>query len=348
MTVGGKNIKKARKQFAYIPLLDRLRVQYRDPNRARLLSTYRESFTGNQQNTTDRAGLRDVFDGDLYQSYHLNQLGLFRDNRDIALHMSLDGVQVVNMRHHEVTPVILINLNLPPEERYKVENILASMVIPGPKKPNDLDSFLRPLVEELKGLDHGAEAFDANTGQTFTLRAWVTMVTGDGPAIAEAIGFKRPGNAYRPCRCCLIKGKHGPAQGQNKNRTYYVPHTDYNFRHPPFRGDDADTRELIALVEEANSAAESKRWGITRASILLELRSLHFTRSFPMDLMHCVLLNITETLFKLWIREKLKFEKSAPPVPNRHLSTFSINAISKTLAKSRKDTDVHWPCPSAN
>ena len=98
---------------------------------------------------------------------------------------------------------------------------------------------------------------------------------------------------------------------KKKKRTYYVPHTDYNFRHPPFRGDDVDTRELIALVEEANSAAESKRWGITHASILLELRSLeslHFTRSFPMDLMHCVLLNITETLFKLWIREKLKFE----------------------------------------
>jgi hypothetical protein len=27
------------------------------------------------------------------------------------------------MRHHEVTPVILINLNVPPADRYKVENI---------------------------------------------------------------------------------------------------------------------------------------------------------------------------------------------------------------------------------
>jgi hypothetical protein len=63
------------------------------------------------------------------------------------------------MRHHEITPVILINLNLPPKERYKKVNILASTIIPGPKKPKELDSFLRPLVEELKRLDDGAKAY---------------------------------------------------------------------------------------------------------------------------------------------------------------------------------------------
>ncbi|KAN0071922.1 hypothetical protein V8E54_009651 [Elaphomyces granulatus] len=34
-------------------------------------------------------------------------------------------------------------------ERYKVNNILAGMLIPGPKKPKVLDTFLRPLVDEL-------------------------------------------------------------------------------------------------------------------------------------------------------------------------------------------------------
>src|SRR5438045_8177915 len=75
--------------------------------------------------------------------------------------MSLNGVQVTNMHHHEVTPVILINLNLPPEECYKVVNILASMIISGPKKPKNLDLFLWPLVDELKQLDYGIKAFDA-------------------------------------------------------------------------------------------------------------------------------------------------------------------------------------------
>ena len=161
----------------YIPLIDRLRLQYQAASRARVLSNYRQSFTEEDGRTKSR----DVFDGDLYHGFHRNELGLFQDRRDIALQMSLDGVQVTNLGHHEVTPVILINLNLPPEERVKVDNILASMVIPGPQKPKELDTFLQPLVEELKQLDRGVEAYDANTGCTFNLKAWVMMVTGNSP-----------------------------------------------------------------------------------------------------------------------------------------------------------------------
>jgi hypothetical protein len=55
-----------------------------------------------------------------------------------------------------------------------VDNIPAGMIIPGPKKPK-LDTFPRPLVDELTKLDCGTEAFDANTGRTFMLRVWVIM-----------------------------------------------------------------------------------------------------------------------------------------------------------------------------
>ena len=328
------NTGRPRKQFAYIPILDRLKLQYRNASRAQVLSTYRQSFTGEERSTE----IRDFFDGDLYHDFHIGKLKLFRDSRDIAFHMTLDGVQLTNMRHYEVTPVILLNLNLPPEERYKVENILASMVIPGPKKPRNLDSFLRPLVEELKRLDDGAPAFDANTGQTFTLRAWVTMVTGDGPAIADAIGFKRPGNAYRPCRHCMIKGELGNP-GPNGTGTYYVPHTSYNFRRPPLRGDNL--RDIISAIwRSSNSADYGRKLGITRESILLELRSLHFSRSFPIDIMHCILLNITELLFQLWTRTKLDFEKNAPPTPG-HLSKESLEAISQSLANARAEIPTY-------
>ena len=101
------NTIRARKQFAYIPIIDRLRLQYQNAARARVLSTYRQSVTREDNHGESR----DFFDGELYRKFHLDQLNLFQDSRDIALHMSLDGVQVTNMRHHEITPVILINLN---------------------------------------------------------------------------------------------------------------------------------------------------------------------------------------------------------------------------------------------
>jgi len=76
-----------------------------------------------------------------------------------------------------VTPVVLCNLNLPPDERYKVKNILTSFILPGPNAAKDLDSFLRPLVDELLELENGVQAFDGHTNTAFQMRAWVTLVT---------------------------------------------------------------------------------------------------------------------------------------------------------------------------
>jgi hypothetical protein len=132
-------------------------------------------------------------------------------------------MQLTNMKNYEITPVILINLNLPPDQRYKIDNILASMLIPGPKRPKNIDTFLRPLLDELVSLDKGVSALDGSSRTNFQLRAWVTIVTGDGPGLAEAIGMKRPGNAFRPCRTCTITADRGGG------RTYYVPHDNYDF-----------------------------------------------------------------------------------------------------------------------
>ena len=45
----------------------------------------------------------------------------------------------------------LVIQNLPRHMRYKKENIILVRIIPGPKEPKgSVNSFLRPLVEELK------------------------------------------------------------------------------------------------------------------------------------------------------------------------------------------------------
>lgn len=321
---------KPRKRFLYIPLIQRLQLQYSDPARARVLTSYRKEL---HQDNGIRI-LRDFFDGDLFRDFHVTELGLFNDPHDIALHMSLDGVQLTNMRHYEVTPVIFLNLNLPPEERYRIANILTGVVIPGPKKPKELDTFLQPLVEELLQLDQGVQAFDGNTKSAFQLRAWVTIVTGDGPALAEAIGMKKPGNAYRPCRTCMIEAEHcnGP------NKTYYVPHTGYDFTNPPIR---IELREDIQLIERTRSDDYRRRFGINRSSILLQLRSLHFPRSFPADIMHCVLQNITPTLYKIWNRTKLEVDHCGDSREPYYLDAKVLEIISSSLEAARPDIPTY-------
>jgi hypothetical protein len=96
---------------------------------------------------------------------------------------------------------------------------MVSLIIPGPKKYKDIDSFLYPLVEELKQLHIGTSAYNAYRRQSFTLRAEAVLVTGDGPAIQEAMGMKTPGNAKAACRSCLIWAKKA------LNGHFYVPHS---------------------------------------------------------------------------------------------------------------------------
>ena len=45
---------------------------------------------------------------------------------------------------------MFINANLSPDIRVKKENLLVSAVIPGPNQPQDFNSFLRPIIDELK------------------------------------------------------------------------------------------------------------------------------------------------------------------------------------------------------
>jgi len=171
----------------------------------------------------------------------------------------------------------------------------------------------------------------------FQLRAWVTIVTGDGPALADAIGMKTSGNAYRPCRTCMIRAEcsNGP------NKTYYVLHTSYNFVNPPIC---TELCEDIHLVERTRSDDYHQHLGINHSSILLQLHSLHFPRSFSADIMHCILQNITPTLYKIWNRTKLEVDNPKSHSNLRepyYLDAKVLEVISSSLAVARPDIPAY-------
>lgn len=79
-------------------------------------------------------------------------------------------------------------------------------VIPGPKAPHEIDSFLRPLVDEFKILFNGIDGvLDGSNGEKFKLRAHLALVTGDLPAIAKLTGTLGV-NATSYCRFCNVCG----------------------------------------------------------------------------------------------------------------------------------------------
>lgn len=137
---------KAKKVMPYLSIIDRLKIQFNNENRAKELLYRHEYITNKDDNDLD-----DIFDGEIYKE--LVDEGFFNDNRDIAFSVSCDGYQIFKQKTDDCWLFLMINNNLDPSLRVKKENLLVPFLIPGPSQPKDFNTFLRPFIEEMKKLE---------------------------------------------------------------------------------------------------------------------------------------------------------------------------------------------------
>jgi hypothetical protein len=86
----------------------------------------------------------------------------------------------------------------------KKKFIMMPVLIQGPKQPgNDIDVYLRPLVEELKQLwqIEGVRVWDEYKQEEFDLRALLFMTINDWPTLGNLSGQTNKG--YNACTHCL-------------------------------------------------------------------------------------------------------------------------------------------------
>ena len=138
----------ARKNLPYISIIERLKLQFKNSERSKEL-LYRHNYTYNQGDLHHN-DIGDIFDGALYKEL-LND-GYFPDPRDIAFSASCDGYQIFRQKTDDCWVFLFLNNNLPQEVRVKKENLMITLIIPGPKQPQDFNSFLYPLIQEMKFL----------------------------------------------------------------------------------------------------------------------------------------------------------------------------------------------------
>jgi hypothetical protein len=134
-----------RKSMPYFSLTERFKIQFACSERVKELM-YRWEYVSSKDKFDGILG--DIFDGNIYKE--LCELGLFSDKRELALSISCDGYQIFKQKTDDNWIFLIINNNLSPEKRVKKENLIISFMIPGPSQPKDFNSFLQPLVEELK------------------------------------------------------------------------------------------------------------------------------------------------------------------------------------------------------
>lgn len=344
------------KPFSYLPLIPRLKAAMAN-TRMRQLMGYRDEHRRKRQS----GRYTDVFDG----SHYLGLLSkivpgarvkdrlYFEDARDIALALSTDGLCPFKKRKQSCWPILIYNLNLAPDIRFKLENLICLGVIPGPKAVKDIETFLYPLVEELFELMHGVAAYDADKDEMFVLCAFLILAFGDIPAIAKLMSMKGH-NGKVPCRACEIIAIRSP---NSQNSAHYTPlhrsrssepSQPYDPLHLPLRT-HACMMSQARKVINARSNAEEKRlatlYGIKRVPLLSLVPSLDFPTSFPYDFMHLVWEGVIPNLLLLWTGE---FKGLDEGVGSYQLASSVFDAIGEAAAASGDHIPSAFSCRIPN
>ncbi|XP_048611476.1 uncharacterized protein LOC125585824 [Brassica napus] len=193
MHTGQKKKGVPQKVLRYFPIIPRLERMFRSEEMAKDLRWH----FGNK--STD-GNLRHPVDSVTWDQMNAKYPTFAAEERNLRLGLSTDGFNPFNMKNsmYSCWPVLLVNYNLPPELCMKKENIMLSLLIPGPHQPgNSIDVYLEPLIEDLNSLwSIGEATYDALTRSTFTLKAMLLWTISDFPA-------------YGNLAACKVKGKMG-------------------------------------------------------------------------------------------------------------------------------------------
>lgn len=268
---------------------------------------------------------------------------------DTTVSFSFDGAQLYQSKKSDTWIGIWIVDDYSPGTRYKKKRILPAVIVPGPNKLKNPDSFLFRSFHHVSALQRenngaGLRMWDGLKEEIVNSRIIVILNTADAVALTEIDG--RVGHhGAQGCRLgCDMKGRHKPSSGH-----YYAAHLCPNgyagsgCDHP-----DIDIRNLsrpspgiyetqlekvVLATDQADYEKKRKETGISKPSILsglLRKYTLPIPLCFSVDLMHLLCINIGELLIPLW-RGQLKCD------PNDNKETWDwVKLIGETWVEHGK------------
>ena len=184
----------------YAPIIPRLKRLFRNGEHAKLMRWHSEDRKKDGK-------LRAPADGSQWRKIERKYWDEFAsDPRNVWFALSADGINPFGEQssNHNTWPVTLCMYNLPPWMCMKREFIMMPVLIQGPKQPgNDIDVYLRPLVEELLQLwnGNGVRVWDEHKQEEFNLHALLFVTINDWPALSNLSGQTNKG--YHACTHCL-------------------------------------------------------------------------------------------------------------------------------------------------
>ncbi|KAG2751377.1 hypothetical protein P692DRAFT_201838975 [Suillus brevipes Sb2] len=155
-------------------------------------------------------GIPDVYEDVLHGKQYLEacQSGQIKD-RDSVLMLSIDGAQLYESKQSDCWIYISVLFNHAPEEQYQKKYVIPGGIIPGPKKPKNLNSFLFPSLHHLCAIQtKGLIIWNGAQRVSFTSHPFVFIATADGPGMAFLTGLMGH-HSKMGCRLyCGLPGRH--------------------------------------------------------------------------------------------------------------------------------------------
>jgi hypothetical protein len=311
---GGKK-KVPRKVFTTFPLGPQLQARWKSPDMAQKMF-YRRDKTQEELGRDRDAGYiyDDIFCGSAYLD--AAEVGEIKDY-DTVVMLSIDGAQLYRNKKSDCWIYIWIILDLAPDKRYKIRNIIPGGVIPGPGKPKNLDSFLFPGLSHVSAIQkEGLSIWDGYHRRLARSLLFLLLALADAVGMAELSGSVGH-HGRKGCRllCPLI--------GRNKlGGSHYYPallkplgadnpasnHPDVDVANLPQADPQKYRQDLESVLQsESNVQYQQRRLetGIKKASIFDGLpRILELPTCFPGDIMHQPVINLTGLMFDLWCDRK--------------------------------------------
>ncbi|XP_057990571.1 uncharacterized protein LOC131172953 [Hevea brasiliensis] len=193
----GKCKKIAQKVVRYFPLKPRLQRLFMSKEIAKDMRWHKEKRVNNDV-------IRHPANAEAWKEFDKENDWFGRDPRNVRLGLASDGFNPFgNMStSYSMWPVILLPYNLPPWKCMKEPFLFLSMLILGKDSPgNDIDVYLRPLIDELKELwENGVETFDSYSNENFQLHAALLWTINDFPAYGMLSGWSTKGKLACPLR----------------------------------------------------------------------------------------------------------------------------------------------------
>lgn len=218
-------------------------------------------------------------------------------------------------------------LNLPRTKRYKQENVILLGLIPGPHEPkHDINSYIRPLVDELLRLWSGVNLTIHSTCGKSLVKCALLCVACDLPAGRKICGFPSYTARYGCSRC------HKEFLGSVGSMDY----SGFDREKWPLRSGNSHRQTAISLRNfktKTQQAAKEANAGC-RYSELLRLPYFDAPRMLVVDPMHNLFLGTAKHYLKsIWIENGIITDDDFELIQNRVNSTTVPAGIGRIPSK---------------